>query len=205
MSENNKEEIILNYYEKVKEYYKKREEEMLNCNHLLLKLEEGTYYGAFHSSDCETDPSTVYCLKCGFTSKYITYNMYEEKKYEYMAPKYYYNLVAHNNVFMKQFGNGYRRGGKSFDDSVFNKYLISKNEIIPAPYPDLLYKIAKKMKPDSTNKETFKIMQKVFEIMTDKEKYKSSYTLEEYEDLLKRYNELNGPTLKMKPRRNVKK
>ena len=86
---------------------------------------------------------------------------------------------------METFKNGYRRGGKSFDNSVFN--VISK-EVIKTHQAGLLYKLALKINPTGTYEELFEIMKTLNELETNLEKWKLS-KVEQCDNLLDRYKE----------------
>ena len=88
-------------------------------------------------------------------------------------------------MFDEIFKNGYRRSGKSFNDSIFN--VISDNVIKTNP-AKLLYKLAIIIKPQGTNEELFDIMTKLNELETNLEKWKLS-KVEQCDDLLDRYKE----------------
>ena len=50
-------------------YKNQRKDEILNCNHLFLKLKDKEYIGSYHSSDCYDNPAIVECVHCGLTNK----------------------------------------------------------------------------------------------------------------------------------------
>ena len=93
-----------------------------NCDHLFVKVKEGeTYYG-FHSSDCGKTPPTVLCIKCGLTNKHIVMDPIKKYRYDqfliFNNPYTYFKAQIHDEVFRKKYNHGYRRSGKSFDESV---------------------------------------------------------------------------------------
>ena len=178
------------YEENFKKQCETREKEMLACHHWLVKTKQGQYVGSFHSSDCGTDPSIVTCVKCGFTNRYYS-DDYERQTFR---------GITNNKVFKIQFGEGWCRGGKSFSDTVFDKYLMSKNEVIPVWYPERIFTIAKLIEPNGTKKEMFEIIKRLYEIMTDQERFHLLFTPEQVEDIINRYKEQNTLTLKMKPK-----
>ena len=158
-----------------KQYIKERKDEILNCNHLFLKLKDKEYIGSLHSSDCYDEPAIVECVHCGLTNKF----KYLEEKFEESK------TTIESIMFDETFKNGYRRSGKSFNDSIFN--VISDN-VIKTNQAKLLYKLAIIINPQGTNEELFDIMTKLNELETNLEKWKLS-KVEQCEDLLDRYKE----------------
>lgn len=175
--------------DKFMEYMKKVELQMKNCNHLFVKLKKGQYYGGFHSSDCEYDPAVVICLKCSLTNKYIEMDDISrqmERHIRIINPYYDYMVKINDRIFREQFSNAWSRGGKSFDESVFN--LIS-NEVFKSNHSTLLYKIAKTITPDANDQEIFEIMKKLNEIETPEER-DNLKNMEQAIDLIDRFNNI---------------
>ena len=174
--------------EKIIEYLKNKESQMENCQHLFLKIEQGQHYYGFHSSDCGYDPCIVICLKCGLTNKFIEKESIY-KKYDTILKwrnPYRDALIEINDkVFKKQFGHAWRRGGKSFDDSVFN---VISNDVFNINHPMLLYNIAKEIKADADNIELFDIMKHLYEIETPIERIELN-NIEKAQELIDRYKE----------------
>ena len=169
--------------------------EMENCQHLFLKLEEGQRYYGFHSSDCGYDPCVVVCLKCGLTNKYIERDsIYKEYNtiLGWRNPYYDWFVETNDKIFRKQFGHAWRRGGKSFDDSVFN--LIS-DEAWYVDRPMLLYSIAKIIKPEADNTELFDTMKSLYELETPIERQKID-KIEKAQELIDRYKKEKVKVLK---------
>ena len=158
-------------------YINQRKEEMLNCNHLFLKLKDKEYVGSYHSSDCCDDSAIVECVYCGLTNKF--------KYLEEIFGEYDQNQTIESSMFDEIFKKGYRRSGKSFNDSVFN--LISY-DVIKTNHPQLLYKLALIINLKGTTEELFNIMSILNELETNLEKWKLS-KVEQCNDLLKRYKE----------------
>jgi hypothetical protein len=140
------------------EYLDKREKEMEECTHLFVKLREGEDYYGFHSSDCGHDPCIVKCVKCGLTNKYTKLSDKYLKLIKYMYPLQGCLIDLNNKEFRKQYSHGWRRAGKSFDESVFN--LIS-DEVFDDEHPELLYKMAKIMFPEGNNNDIFNVMKEL--------------------------------------------
>lgn len=164
------------------DYINCRKEEIEQCPHLFLKLKDAEYVGGFHSSDCYDDPAIVECVYCGLTNKF---RKLEEDYFYHKLNSYYRKPTIESIMFMETFKNGYRRGGKSFDNSVFN--VISK-EVIKTHQAGLLYKLALKINPTGTYEELFEIMKTLNELETNLEKWKLS-KVEQCDDLLDRYKE----------------
>ncbi len=168
------------------ESLKRMKSKMNECDHLFIKLKEGEYIGAFHSSDCEDIPPTVSCLKCGLTNKYIEMSDYEKQIYYNPLTTYGYRrklaIDANNQVFWDQFRHASRRGGKSFDSSVFN---FISDEVFNPDYSNALYRMAKRIKPNGSNAELFDIMKELNSMMTayDRENIRNGQT----KDLVSRY------------------
>lgn len=173
--------------EKVSEYLKNKESQMEECHHLFLKIKEGQNYYGFHSSDCGYDPCVVICLKCGLTNRFIEMDSID-KKYDMMLRwrNPYYNgfIEVNDKIFRKQYGHAWRRGGKSFDDSVFN--LISE-EVWNVNRPMLLYSIAKSIRPDADDTEIFDVMKTLYEIETPEERAELN-NIDQAQELINRYN-----------------
>ena len=102
------------------------------------------------------------------------------------SSSYYYRrkfaIEANDKIFWDQYRHASRRGGTSFDDSVFN--LIS-DEVFNADYPGELYKMAKRIKPKGSNSEIFEIMKELNSMMeaSDRENIRNGKTT----DLITRY------------------
>lgn len=175
---------------RVNEQLERQRQKYEECNHLFVKTREGVHYYGFHSSDCGYDPPVVVCLECGLTNKHIEME-YKEKRYFdillwYRNPLRLKQLLINDEEFKKQFNHGYLRGGKSFDDSVFN--LISSGAL-SSTHPGILYRLAKKIKPDATNEELFNTMKTLHDIETPSERIELE-SEEEIEGLLNRYKEV---------------
>ena len=176
--------------EKLMEYLKRKESQMEECQHLFLKIKKGQRYYGFHSSDCGYDPCVVICLKCGLTNRFFEMDSIDEEidKMARWCNPYYNGLVEVNDkIFRKQYGHAWRRGGKSFDDSVFN--LIS-DEVWNVNSSMLLYKIAKSIKPDADDTEIFDTMKTLYEMETPEERLELS-KIEQAQELINRYNNEN--------------
>ena len=161
---------------------------MEECDHLFLKLRNGVDYYGFHSSDCGHDPCVVKCLHCGLTNAYIEMDYISreiEEKLRWMNPRYDAFIKMNDKVFKRQYNHGYRRGGKSFDERVFN--LIS-NEPLYLEYPLVIYKVAKEINPNADNEELFSIMKELKSLET-KEDYKEKNLEKIINTLLERYND----------------
>ena len=170
----------------VSKFLKKKEKEMRECDHLFLKIEEGVTYYACHSSDCGSDPPVVVCLKCGLTNKYLEMNYLEKQiDMELRAMNSYYKGMAETNdkVFIDQFRHAWRRGGKDFNDSVFN---VISPEVLRVIHPEALYSIAKAIKPNADDREIFETMKTLHEIETPRERFIID-SLDKASDLIKRY------------------
>ena len=162
----------------------KSKTKMSCCDHVFIKLKDGIYSGACNSSDCEYFPAVVECLKCGLTNKYIYMNPLLRDIYIY---DYHRKLAvdANNEIFWKQYGSASRRSGKDFDDSVFN--LISDEEFnVYRPSADILYAIAKKIKPKGNKAELFAIMKELNGMIQAKER-ETIRRVSQAKDLIKRY------------------
>ena len=167
-------------------FLKKKEKEMRGCNHLFLKIEEGVTYYACHSSDCGSDPPVVVCLKCGLTNKYLEMNYLEKQiAMELRAMNSYYRGMAETNekVFVDQFRHAWRKGGKDFNDSVFN---VISPEVLRLEHPKALYDIAKALKPAADDTEIFETMKTLNEMETPRERFKID-SLDKAHDLIERY------------------
>lgn len=176
------------YSKSERKFIKRREErenEIKKCNHLFLILKNKEYVGGFHSSDCGYEPSILECVHCGLTNKFE----YLEETTD--VDLYLYHIRDHNQMFHtietnllhKLYPDAWKRGGKSFDNSVFN--LISDG-VIATHHAGLLYKLALIINPQGTNEELFNIMSELSELETDLEKFKLN-TIEQCADLLDRY------------------
>ena len=163
----------------------KKEEEMLKCRHLFVKLKEGLSYSGFHSSDYGRDPSTVVCVHCGLTNRYSVDNsLNSEFSYLYSTEQLDY-FEMHNRIIRMKYNKGYSRGGKYFNDNVFR--MISQKEL-KTRHPVQLYYMAKQISPEGKNKELFAIMKKIhYEIETPEEK-RALNTIQ-IEDIIERYKE----------------
>lgn len=182
--------------EKIRLFACNKESEMNECDHLFVKLKEGISYCGFHSSDCGNDPITVICLKCGLTNRFILMDDIDRECdmiLRYKNPYYKAYQEVNDRVFRKQFNHAYRRGGKSFDDSVFN--LISKS-VFKSNHPILLYNIAKSMNPSMHDTELFEIMKKLHEIETPKERL-GLRSENEIKEVIERYNLNNERTKRL--------
>ena len=173
----------------INEQLERRIKRFQNCNHLFVKTKEGVHYCGFHSSDYGNDPCIVVCLKCGLTNKHIEMDCIEKRNYDVLLclknPLYKRLLDKNDEEFRKQFNKGYLRGGKAFDESVFN--LISDKEL-RSNHPMLLYNLAKKINPDATDEEIFTIMERLHEIETPLERFQLC-SIKESEELLNRYRD----------------
>ena len=167
-------------------YTDKRKEEIINCNHLFLKLKEKQYVGSFHSSDCEDEPSVLECIHCGLTNKF--------EPVERVLSKYrrISNKSLETIMFHQLYHDSWKRGGKSFDDSIFN---LITDELISTNQAGLLYKLALIINPEGSNEELFNIMNTLNELETDLEKMKLS-KVEQCDDLIDRYNKRKTKVLK---------
>ena len=163
----------------------KKEEEMLKCKHLFVKLKEGERYSGFHSSDYGQDPSLVECVHCGLTNRYLLEDdFYRENSYLYTSAHLYY-IYINNRIIRMKYNKGYTRGGKSFNDNVF--HMISQEEL-KTSHPDKLYYMAKQIKPEGKNKELFAIMKKIhYDIETPEER--RSLNAAQIADIIERYKE----------------
>ena len=168
------------------QYAYKRKEEIINCNHLFLKLKEKEYVGSFHSSDCEDEPSVLECIHCGLTNKFEPVERLLSK-YKRLPYKSLETIMFH-----QLFHEAWKRRGKSFDDSIFN--LISDG-VIATNQAGLLYKLALKINPDGSNEELYNIMNSLNELETDLEKWKLS-KVEQCDDLIDRYKKRKIKVLK---------
>ena len=148
--------------------------EMEECNHLFVKIQEGNWTGGFHSSDYDYTPCTVRCLKCGLTNYHINMDIILRKKYSKVLkrinPYKYYLLDVNDDIFRKQFGNinNYKCDLKD----ILN--LIS-DEVLPTLDSISLYQMAKQISPNATNEELFEIMKDLFELEQTDENINSSY------------------------------
>ena len=64
-----------------------KRKEMLQCNHLFVKLRDEEVYGGFHSTDYEYEPSIIKCVHCELTNYYMSSGERDYRKY---YPKYKY-------------------------------------------------------------------------------------------------------------------
>ena len=167
-------------------YTDKRKEEIINCNHLFFKLKEKQYVGSFHSSDCEDEPSILECVHCGLTNKFEPIERVL-KKYKRLPYKSLETIMFH-----QLYQGAWQRGGKRFDDSIFN--LIS-DVVITTNQAGLLYKLALKINPEGSNEELFNIMNTLNELETDLEKWKLS-KVEQCDGLIDRYKKRKIKVLK---------
>ena len=110
-----------------------RKEEIMNCNHLFLMLKNGEHIYAQNSTDCCYNPNIVECVHCGLTNKYMDLEeMFSHRNYNFtyslpflgVGSKYQHETLE-SEMFREIFKNAYRRGGKSFDESVINSFIIS--------------------------------------------------------------------------------
>ena len=183
----NKDEVI--------EYLKKKETQMDECKHLFLKIREGQNYYGFHSSDCGYDPCVVICLKCGLTNKFIEMDSLDNEcdmMLRWHNPYYSGFIKVNDKIFRKQYGHAWRRGGKSFDDSVFN--LIS-DEVWNVNHPMLLFSVAKSIRPDANDTEIFNTMKSLYEIETPEERLELN-NIEQAQELISRYKNRKVRVLK---------
>lgn len=171
--------------------YEEKKAEMEKCDHLFVKLKEGEDYYGFHSSDCGHDPRIVKCVRCGLTNKYNDMS-YSKQRFLTMFPVHNSLINLNKEMFKQQFSHAYRRGGKSFDDSIFN--MISE-EIFDSNHLTLLYRIAKMIKPEGNNEEIFTIMKTLKSLETPEEK-ETLTTMEQVDSLVERYNNRKTRTLK---------
>ncbi len=174
------------YKSSFSQHANKRRDEIINCNHLFLKLKEKEYVGSFHSSDCEDEPSILECVHCGLTNKF--------EPVERVLSKYrrLSNKSLETIMFHQLYHDAWKRGGKSFDDYVFN--LISDG-VISTNQAGLLYKLALIINPKGSNEELFDIMNSLDELENDLEKWKLS-KVEQCADLIDRYNKRKIKVLK---------
>lgn len=173
-------------YDSPTKYASNKETQMKKCQHLFLKLKEGKHYYGFNSSDYEYNPCVVICLKCGLTNRFIETNsidMEYDRIIRRQNPYYDEYRKVNGKIFKEQFGHAWGRGGKSFDDSIFN--LISE-EVFKANNPILLYNIAKTIKPSADDTEIFDTMKSLYELETLEEREKLK-TTEQAKELIDRY------------------
>ena len=168
---------------------------MKKCNHLFVKLKEGQTIPGFHSTEYYYDPCVVECVHCGLTNKFCSLENSLTSRYVMGMKK----ISLHTKVFNKVYKSAYTRGGKGFDESVFN--LIS-NESIDTSHPKLLFEIANKISPFASNSEIFEIMKVLNFIETNQEKLRLN-NKEQAEDLINRYYtdqyyKINNPNLVLK-------
>lgn len=157
-----------------------KKKEMLQCNHLFVKLRDSEVYGGFHSSDYEYEPSIIKCVHCGLTNYYMSSGERDYRKY---YPKYKLDYVEMNDqVYKMQASKGFKRGS-----------LISE-EVLNSKHSECLYAMALKIKPKGKKKEIFDIMKTLYELETPEEKW--SWGSPKDEDLIERYQ--NEKTLKIK-------
>ena len=168
------------------EEVEKRKNEIIKCNHLFIKLEDGVYIGGFHSSDCYYEPSIVECVHCGLTNKF---NKLEELYNDRDYLSYFLNTkTIESDMFNEIFRNYYLRGGKSFDESGFN--LIS-NESLNTYHPSILYRLALSIKEDASNEEIFEIMKELSELETHEERFRLQ-SIKDASLLVERYKKSIG-------------
>jgi hypothetical protein len=152
--------------DKTKEYLKGIKE----CDHLFLKVKDKEDYYGFHSSDCGSNPPLVVCLKCGLTNKHIEMNYKTKKNCDMILSNMnntVYEIIKQNDEeFIKLYSSGYRRNGKSFDESVLP--LIS-DKVLPAINPHYVYEQAIKKISNGTNEEIFEEMVRINEASNNNE------------------------------------
>ena len=122
--------------------------------HAFILQKESIYLGACHSSDCESTPSVVTCVRCGLTNSYWDY--FEHNNY--YNPRGDMRAIAFEKEFGRQFPDQWRRAGKSYNISCIRDYLISK-EVINTEHPKELYEIAKEIIPNASDEILFKVIQ----------------------------------------------
>lgn len=164
---------------------KKRIDEIANCQHLFVKLksEPINYYG--HNID------TVECVHCGLTNKY--YGI--EKMIRKYIASFDYTLLQKRNIIK------FKLKDTTIESEMMMKLLQAKkelillsDEVIETNHAGLLYQIAKKIEPLSSNNELFSIMQKLNKLETLEEKNNLSNIFDAV-DLINRYQN-DGKILK---------
>lgn len=143
-----------------------------NCEHLFLKEKDKEEYYGFHSSDCGSTPPIVVCLKCGLTNKHLEMDSITKRRCDirlFSMNKDLYRVInKYDEEFKRLYSKGYRRSGKSFDETVLP--LIS-DEVLHLKNPHQVYEMAKEAKPNATNEEIFEEMKRINET-SKKEKIK---------------------------------
>lgn len=154
-----------------------------SCKHLFVKVRESKYFGAFHSSDCETIPARYECVQCGLTNRLIDT---EEV------------LDRHNS------GISTLLNKKQITDETTEwrnqKPKISKNnllgkELIDTVHPGVLFNIAAELclaqDIKATKENVFRIMKELCEMETSTERLKIS-TIVHASALIERYKQKHG-------------
>lgn len=166
----------------------KRCDEIKHCNHLFVKLKEGETFVGFHASDYEREPSIVECVHCGLTNKFKRMEeIFAEKDDKWLMEIIYgvhYDKESVETKLMRKVSReGYRRGGKWFEDRALN---LMSEEVLSTHHATLLYKIAKTLNEKGTDEELFEIMKNLHELETASEKLKLS-SIEDAKELIDRY------------------
>ena len=136
----------------------RRKEQMENCNHLFVKLEEGRNFQGYYKNDCCYIPCKVECVLCGLTNKYTSnYKYYETKDGNLMKPVLFSDreIRINNQVFAEQFSHAYSKDHKFFDESVFN---LIKDEVLDTDHAPYLYQRAINLRMDRSQEDVFNIM-----------------------------------------------
>ncbi len=164
----------------------RRENEMMNCNHLFVKLRD--YRGDFDFMDPDPNkrPLLIECVHCGLTNKF--------KEFDSRS-----NYTVETKVFDALYGNNYHKymgpyyGLYLRDDQI--PYL--SQEPIDTYHPGLLFDLARdiNLSLDYTNpydrEKLFNIMKELSSLETEEEQLCLS-DIYEANDLLERYRNLYG-------------
>ncbi len=157
-----------------------KEKQMLQCNHLFVKLKDREVYGGFHSTDYEYEPSVVKCVHCGLTNYYMS--SYERDYRNHYAKRYLDYVEMNDRVYKSQAQKGFKRGS------------LMSEEVLNSKHPEYLYAIALKIKPNGKKKDLFDVMKALYELETPQERMSWSFPNEE--ELIEKYQ--NMETIKLK-------
>ncbi len=152
------------YQKEIDNYLMIRQEQMCNCHHLFVKLEEGYYFQGYYARDCGYKPCKVECVLCGLTNKYASNYKYYRTKDGYLIKPVLFSdreIKINNQIFQEQFFHAYSKDRKSFDESVFN---LIKDEVLPTDHAMYLYQRALNLRLDDSYDSLFNTMRILNEI-----------------------------------------